>query len=93
MVIAPTYTMNDIYQLALKIEELPRLWASYSPSSQIRSTLSDHATNKPYIQTINHVNGESGDQHAFNGLNRDAIKAKTSIGIGDIKVCMILLCF
>ena len=37
-----------------------------------------------------HVNNEGSNQHALNVPNRDAIKAKTSSGIGDKKVSMTL---
>ena len=36
-----TYTVDDVYQLALKIEEVLKFWVPRRPSSQIGSTFSN----------------------------------------------------
>ena len=61
MIVAHTYTVDDVYQLALKIEEGLKFRVSKRPSSQIGSTFSNRTTSKPLSTTnfrsSNHVNG------------------------------------
>ncbi|RVW35958.1 hypothetical protein CK203_078255 [Vitis vinifera] len=61
MIAAHTYTVDDVYQLALKIEEGLKFRVSRRPSSQIGSTFSNRTASKPLstsnFRTPNHVNG------------------------------------
>ena len=85
MIVANIYIVDDVYQLALKIEERLNFWASWRPTSQIVSTFSNRMTNKPLsttnFKTSNDVNGEGNNQQASNVPNRDANKGKTSMSI------------
>ena len=96
MIVACTYTVNDVYQLVHKMEGL-KFQASKRPSSQIRSTFSNQIANKPLsttnFQTSNHVIGEGNNQQAMNVPDRDANKGKISMCIGNKKVGMTPLCF
>ena len=75
MIVAHTYTVDDVYWVAFKIEGL-KLWASNRPSWQIGSTFYNQTTNKPLnttnFQTSNHVNGEGSNQQALNVPNTNA---------------------
>lgn len=97
MIVAHTYTMDDVYQLALKREERLKFQVFQSPSSQIRNTFSNQTTNKSLsttnFQISNHVNGEGSNEQALNGPNTFANKGKTSMSIGDKKVCITPLYF
>ncbi|RVX03925.1 Transposon Ty3-I Gag-Pol polyprotein [Vitis vinifera] len=61
MIAAHTYTVDDVYQLALKKEEGLKFRVSRRPSSQIGSTFSNRTASKPLstsnFRTPNHVNG------------------------------------
>ena len=87
MIVAHTYTIDDVYQLALKIEEGLKFQASRHPNSQIGSTFSNWTTSKPLgttnFQTSNHVNSEGNNKQASHVPTRDANKGKTSMNIGD----------
>ncbi|RVW96613.1 Transposon Ty3-G Gag-Pol polyprotein [Vitis vinifera] len=70
MIVAHTYTVDDVYQLALKIEEGLKFRVSRRPSSQIGSTFSNRTANKPLstsnFRTPNHVNGGGNTQQTSN---------------------------
>ena len=97
MIATHTYTIDDVYQLALKIEEGLKFQASRHPNSQIGSTFSNWTTSKPLgttnFQTSNHVNSEGNNKQASHVPTRDANKGKTSMNIEDKKVTMTPLCF
>ena len=66
MIAAHTYTMDDVYQLALKIEEGLKYWASRRPNSQLGSTFSNWTRSKPLItsslKTSTNENGGVNNQ-------------------------------
>ena len=97
MIAAHTYTVYDVYQLALKREEDLKFRVSRRPSSQIGSTFSNKTTSKPLntsnFKTSNHVNGGGNTQQTSNVAHKNGNKGKTSMSIRDKKVDMILLCF
>ncbi|RVW70926.1 Retrovirus-related Pol polyprotein from transposon 297 [Vitis vinifera] len=70
MIAAHTYTVDDVYQLALKIEEGLKFRVSRRPSSQIGSTFSNRTASKPLstsnFRTPNHVNGGGNTQQTSN---------------------------
>ncbi|RVW40465.1 hypothetical protein CK203_092335 [Vitis vinifera] len=70
MIAAHTYTVDDVYQLALKIEEDLKFRVSRHPSSQIGSTFSNRTTSKPLstsnFRTSIHVNGGDNNQPTSN---------------------------
>ena len=86
---AHTYTIDDMYQLALKIEEDLKFRVSKSLSSQIESTFSNTSS----FRTSNHVNGGGNTQQTSNVAHKNGNKGKTSMSIGDRKVDMTHLCF
>ena len=91
------YTVDDVYQLALKLEEGLKFGASKHPSSQIGSIFSNQTMSKllslTNFQTSNHVHVGGSNQHASNVPNRDANEGKTSISIGNKNVGMTSLGF
>ena len=97
MIAAHTYTVDDIYQLALKIEEGLKFWVSRRPSSQFGSTFSNRTTSKPLstssLRTSNHVNGGGNTQQTSNVAHKNGNKGKTSMSIGSRKVDVTPLCF
>ncbi|WJZ83015.1 hypothetical protein VitviT2T_002731 [Vitis vinifera] len=97
MTTAHTYTLYDVYQLALKIEEGLKFRVSRTPSSQIGNTFSNKTTNKPLstsnFRTSNHVNGGGNTQQTSNVAHKNGNKGKTSMSIGDRKVDVTPLCF
>ena len=96
MIVAHTYTVGDVYQLALKIEDL-KFQVSRRPSSQIGSTFSNRTTSKPLntsnFKTSNHVNGGGNTQQTLNVAHKYGNKGKTSMSIEDRKVDVAPLCF
>ena len=94
---AHTYTVDDMYQLALKIEEDLKFRVSKSPSSQIESTFSNTTTNKPLstssFRTSNHVNGGGNTQQISNVTRKNGNKGKNSMSNGNRKVDVTPLCF
>ncbi|RVW77754.1 hypothetical protein CK203_050340 [Vitis vinifera] len=97
MIATHTYTVDDVYQLAFKIEEDLKFRVSRRPSSQIGSTFSNRTTNKPLsissFNTSNHANGGGNTQQTSNLAHKDGNKGKTSMSIGDRKVDVTPLCF
>ncbi|RVW45061.1 Transposon Ty3-I Gag-Pol polyprotein [Vitis vinifera] len=97
MIAAHTYTVDDVYQLALKIEEGLKFRVSRHPSSQMGSTFSNRTTSKPLstsnFRTSIHVNG--GDKHStnFECGSSEWYKGKNSMSNGDRKVDATPLCF
>ena len=90
MIVAYTYTVDDVYQLALKIEEGLKFRVSRHPSSQIESTFSNRIASKPLstsnFRTSNHANGGGNTQQTSNVAHKNGNKGKTSMSIGDRKV-------
>ena len=84
MIVAHTYTVDDVYQLALKFR------VSKHPSSRIGSTFSNRKASKTLstssFRTSNHVNGGSNTQQTSNVAHKNGNKGKTSMSIGDRKV-------
>ena len=80
MIAAHTYTVDDVYQLALKIKEDLKFRVSKSPSSQIESTFSNTIANKPLstssFRTSNHVNGGGNTQQTSNVAHKMIIRVK-----------------
>ena len=97
MIATHTYTIDDVYQLALKIEEDLKFRVSRRPSSQIGSTFSNRTASKPLstsnFRTSNHVNGGSNTQQTSNVAHKNGNKGKTSMSIGDRKIDVTPLCF
>ncbi|RVW69973.1 Transposon Ty3-I Gag-Pol polyprotein [Vitis vinifera] len=97
MIAAHTYTVDDVYQLALKIEEGLKFRVSRRPSSQIGSTFSNRTTSKPLstsnFRTPNHVNGGGNTQQTSNVAYKNGNKGKNSMSNGDRKVDVTPLCF
>ena len=97
MIVAYTYTVDDVYQLALKIEEGLKCWVSGRPSSQIGSTFSNRTTSKPLstsnFRTSIHVNGGDNTQPTSNVAHQNGNKGKNSMSNGDRKVDATPLCF
>ncbi|RVW97795.1 Retrovirus-related Pol polyprotein from transposon 297 [Vitis vinifera] len=97
MIAAHTYTVDDVYQLALKIEEGLKFRVSRRPSSQIGSTFSNRTANKPLstsnFRTPNHVNGGGNTQQTSNVAYKNGNKGKNSMSNGDRKVDVTPLCF
>ncbi|RVW85285.1 Transposon Ty3-I Gag-Pol polyprotein [Vitis vinifera] len=97
MIVAHTYTVDDVYQLALKIEEGLKFRVSRRPSSQIGSTFSNRTANKPLsisnFRTSNHVNGGGNTQQTSNVAYKNGNKGKNSMSNGDRKVDVTPLCF
>ena len=97
MIVAHTYTVDDVYQLALKIEEGLKFRVSRHPSSQIGSTFSNRTASKPLstsnFRTPNHVNGGGNSQQTSNVAHKNDNKGKTSMSIGSRKVDVTPLCF
>ena len=75
MIVAHTYTVDDVYQLALKIEDGLKFRVSKRPSSQIGSTFSNRTTSKPLstssFRTSNHANGAGNTQQTSNMAHKD----------------------
>ena len=73
MIATHTYTVDDVYQLGLKIEESLKFWASRSPNSQLWSTFSNWKTSKPLItsslKTSTNANGGVNNQQTPNTMN------------------------
>ncbi|RVW73269.1 Retrovirus-related Pol polyprotein from transposon 17.6 [Vitis vinifera] len=69
MIAAHTYTVDDVYQLALKIEEGLKFRVSRRPSSQIGSTFSNRTASKPLstsnFRTPNHVNEPESELESY----------------------------
>ena len=90
MIAAHTYTVDDVYQLALKFR------VSKHPSSRIGSTFSNRKASKPLItssfKTSNHANGGGNTQRTSNVAHKNGNKGKNSM-IRDRKVNVTLLCF
>ncbi|RVW77677.1 Retrovirus-related Pol polyprotein from transposon 297 [Vitis vinifera] len=80
MIAADTYTVDDVYQLALKIEEGLKFRVSRCPSSQIGSTFSNKTTSKPLstsnFKTSNHVNGGGNTQQTSNVSHKNEPKSE-----------------
>ncbi|RVW42524.1 Transposon Ty3-I Gag-Pol polyprotein [Vitis vinifera] len=97
MIAAHTYTVDDVYQLALKIEEDLKFRVSRHPSSQIGSTFSNRTTSKPLstsnFRTSIHVNGGDNTQPTSNVAHQNGNKGKNSMSNGDRKVNATPLCF
>ena len=97
MIVTHTNTIDDVYQLALKIEEGLKFRVSRCPSSQIGSTFSNKTTSKPLstsnFKTSNHVNGGGNTQQTSNVAHKNGNKGKTSMSIGDRKIDVTPLCF
>ena len=97
MIVAHTYTVDDVYQLALKTKEGLKFRVSRHPSSQIGSTFSNRTTSKPLntsnFKTSNHVNGGGNTQQTSNVAHKNGNKGKTSMSIRDRKVGVTPLCF
>ncbi|RVX23374.1 Transposon Ty3-I Gag-Pol polyprotein [Vitis vinifera] len=97
MIVAHTYTVDDVYQLALKIKEDLKFRVSKHPSSQIGSIFSNRTTSKPSstssLRTSNHVNSEGNIQQTSNVAHKNGNKGKTSMSIRDRKVDVTPLCF
>ncbi|RVW47624.1 Transposon Ty3-I Gag-Pol polyprotein [Vitis vinifera] len=97
MIAAHTYTVDDVYQLALKIEEGLKFRVSRRPSSQIGSTFSNRTASKPLstsnFRTPNHVNGGGNTQQTSNVAYKNGNKGKNSMSNGDRKVDVTPLCF
>ena len=97
MIAAHTYIVDDVYQLALKIEEGLKFRVSRHPSSQIGSTFSNRTASKPLstsnFRTPNHVNGGGNTQQTSNVAYKNGNKGKNSMSNGDRKVDMSPLCF
>ena len=97
MIATHTYTVDDVYQLALKIEEGLKFRVSRRPSSQIGSTFSNRTANKPLstsnFRTPNHVNGGGNTQQTSNVAYKNGNKGKNSMSNGDRKVDVTPLCF
>ncbi|RVX03295.1 Transposon Ty3-G Gag-Pol polyprotein [Vitis vinifera] len=97
MIAAHTYTVDDVYQLALKIEEGLKFRVSRHPSSQIGSTFSNRTTSKPLstsnFRTSIHVNGGDNTQPTSNVAHQNGNKGKNSMSNGDRKVNATPLCF
>ena len=77
MIVAHTYTVDDVYQLALKFR------VSKHPSSRIGSTFSNRTTCKSLstssFRTSNHASSGGNNQQTSNVANKDDNKGKTSI--------------
>ena len=90
MIVAHTYTVDNVYQLALKTKEGLKFWVSKRLSSQIGSTFSNWIASKPLstssFKTSNHANGGGNNQQTSNVANKDGNKGKTSMSIRDRKV-------
>ncbi|RVW83819.1 Transposon Ty3-G Gag-Pol polyprotein [Vitis vinifera] len=97
MIATHTYTVDDVYQLALKIEKGLKFRVSRRPSSQIGSPFSNRTTSKPLsttnFRTSNHVNGGSNTQQTSNVTYKNGNKGKNSMSNGDRKVDVTPLCF
>ncbi|RVW75570.1 Transposon Ty3-G Gag-Pol polyprotein [Vitis vinifera] len=97
MIAAHTYTVDDVYQLALKIEEGLKFRVSRRPGSQIGSTFSNRTASKPLstsnFRTPNHVNGGGNTQQTSNVAYKNGNKGKNSMSNGDRKVDVTPLCF
>uniref|UniRef100_F6H4H5 CCHC-type domain-containing protein n=1 Tax=Vitis vinifera TaxID=29760 RepID=F6H4H5_VITVI len=97
MIVAHTYTVDDVYQLALKIKEDLKFRVSKHPSSQIGNIFSNRTTSKPSrtssLRTSNHVNSEGNIQQTSNVAHKNGNKGKTSMSIRDRKVNVTPLCF
>ncbi|RVW94306.1 Retrovirus-related Pol polyprotein from transposon 297 [Vitis vinifera] len=80
MIAADTYIVDDVYQLALKIEEGLKFRVSRCPSSQIGSTFSNKTTSKPLstsnFKTSNHVNGGGNTQQTSNVAHKNEPKSE-----------------
>ena len=73
MIAAHTYTVDDVYRLALRIEGL-KFWASRRTSSQLRNTFSNWTARKPLItsslKTSTNANGGVNNQQTLNTMNK-----------------------
>ena len=91
MIVAHTYTVDDVYQLALKFR------VSKHPSSRIGSTFSNRKASKTLstssFRTSNHANGGGNTQRTSNVAHKNGNKGKTSMSIRDRKVNVTPLCF
>ncbi|RVX17088.1 Transposon Ty3-I Gag-Pol polyprotein [Vitis vinifera] len=97
MIAAHTYTVDDIYQLALKIEEGLKISGFQASSSQIGSTFSNRTASKPLstsnFRTSNHMNGGGNTQQTSNVAHKNGNKGKNSMSNEDRKVDVTPLCF
>ena len=97
MIASHTYIVDNVYQLALKIEEGLKFRVSRHPGSQIGSTFSNWTISKPLSTTSfrisNHANGGGNNQRTLNVASRYGNKGKTLMSIRDRKVDVTPLCF
>ena len=82
MIATHTYTVDDVYQLALKIEEGLKFQASRCPNSQLGSTFSNWTTSKLVItsslKTSTNANGGVNNQQTPNTVNKGGSKGHSS---------------
>ena len=87
MIVAHTYTVDDVYQLALKIEEGLKFRASRRPNSQLGSTFFNWIERKPLIapslKTSTNANGGVNNQQTQNTVNKSGSKGQTPMSTGD----------
>ena len=87
MIVAHTYTVDDVYQLALKIEEGLKFWASRCPNSQLGSTFSNWTRSKLLIKSslkiYSNANGGVNNQQTPNTMNKGGSKGQTPMSTGD----------
>ena len=80
MIVAHTYNMDNVYQLAPKIEEGLKFQASKRPNSQLGSTLSNWTASKPLItsslKTYTDANGGVNNQKTSNTMNKGGSKVR-----------------
>ena len=79
--------MDDVYQLALKIEEGLKFQASRRPNSQLGSTFSNWTASKLVItsslKTSTNANGGVNNQQTPNTMNKGGSKGQTPVRTGD----------
>ena len=87
MIVVHTYTVDDVYQLALKIEEGLKFRASRRPNSQLGSTFYNWIASKPLItsslKTSTNTNGGVNNQQTPNTVNKGGSKGQTPMSTED----------
>ena len=79
--------MDDVYQLALKIEEGLKFQASRRLNSQLESTFSNWTASKLVIKsslkTSTNANGGVNNQQTLNTMNKGGSKVQTPVSTRD----------
>ena len=87
MIATHTYTVDYVYQLAFKIKEGLKFWASRHRNSQLGRTFSNWTASKPLITSSLKIstneNGGLNNQQTLKTMNKGGSKGQTPMSTGD----------